>query len=69
MGLSILHVKLCLVALVRGFDWAPVAGQNVDLTELDGFFKTMKKPLRACITKRFNATPAMHEAKTLDVKR
>nr|XP_051210874.1 cytochrome P450 89A2-like [Lolium perenne] len=56
MGLSILHVKLCLVALVRGFEWAPVAGQNVDLTELDGFFKTMKKPLRACITKRFNAT-------------
>jgi hypothetical protein len=50
-----LHVKLFLAALVREFEWAPVPGEKVDLTELDGFFKTMKKPLRARIAQRLNA--------------
>ncbi|XP_034593213.1 cytochrome P450 89A2 [Setaria viridis] len=51
MGLGMLHVKLFLAALVREFDWAPPAGETVDLTEWDGFFKTMSKPLRATITR------------------
>jgi cytochrome P450 len=55
MGLAMLHVKLFLAALVREFEWAPVPGDKVDLTELDGFFKTMKKPLRARIAQRLNA--------------
>jgi cytochrome P450 len=55
MGLAMLHVKLFLAALVREFEWAPVPGEKVDLTELDGFFKTMKKPLRARIAQRLNA--------------
>jgi cytochrome P450 len=60
MGLAMVHVKLFLAALVRDFEWAlPVPGHNnVDLTELDGLFKTMKNPLRACIAKRLNPAAA-----------
>ncbi|KAF8688181.1 hypothetical protein HU200_042415 [Digitaria exilis] len=51
MGMVLIGCVLC--ALVREFEWAP-SGQSagVDLTELDMFFKVMKKPLRARITPR-----------------
>jgi hypothetical protein len=40
-----------LAALVREFEWAAPT-DAVDFTELDAFFKTMKKPLSARITPR-----------------
>ncbi|CAO2149702.1 unnamed protein product [Urochloa humidicola] len=53
VGLGTMHVRCFLAALVREFQWAPPeeAG-GVDMTEIDGFFKVMKTPLRACITPR-----------------
>ncbi|XP_047042644.1 cytochrome P450 89A2-like [Lolium rigidum] len=50
MGLAMLNVKCFMAALVRDFEWADES--SVDLTELDGFFKVMKKPLRAHVTPR-----------------
>ncbi|KAM0845432.1 hypothetical protein ACQ4PT_056383 [Festuca glaucescens] len=50
MGLAMLNVKCFMAALVREFEWAEES--SVDLTELDGFFKVMKKPLRAHVTPR-----------------
>ncbi|OEL12580.1 Cytochrome P450 89A2 [Dichanthelium oligosanthes] len=47
-GMGMMHIKCFLAALVREFEWAPAAGgRGVDFTELDGFFKVMKTPLRA----------------------
>ncbi|CAL5033837.1 unnamed protein product [Urochloa decumbens] len=47
-GMGMMHVKCFLAALVREFKWAPAADSGgVDFTELDGFFKVMKTPLRA----------------------
>ncbi|VAH40905.1 unnamed protein product [Triticum turgidum subsp. durum] len=51
-GLATMHVKSFIAALVPEFEWAPPAGGGVDLTELDGFFKVMKRPLRARVTRR-----------------
>ena len=51
-GLATMHVKSFIAALVAEFEWAPPAGGGVDLTELDGFFKVMKRPLRARVTRR-----------------
>ncbi|CAL5028868.1 unnamed protein product [Urochloa decumbens] len=53
-GMGMMHVKCFLAALVREFEWAPAAdrGGVVDFTELDGFFKVMKTPLRAVPTHR-----------------
>uniref|UniRef100_A0ACD5Z0J4 Uncharacterized protein n=1 Tax=Avena sativa TaxID=4498 RepID=A0ACD5Z0J4_AVESA len=53
-GLATMHVKSFVAALVREFEWAPPpsGGGAVDLTELDGFFKVMKTPLRAGVTLR-----------------
>uniref|UniRef100_A0ACD5TQS8 Uncharacterized protein n=1 Tax=Avena sativa TaxID=4498 RepID=A0ACD5TQS8_AVESA len=52
-GLATMHVKSFVAALVREFEWAPPpSGEDVDLTELDGFFKVMKNPLRARVTLR-----------------
>ncbi|RCV32594.1 LOW QUALITY PROTEIN: hypothetical protein SETIT_7G015600v2 [Setaria italica] len=45
-GMGMMHVKCFLAALVREFEWAD-GGGDVDFTELDGFFKVMKTPLRA----------------------
>ena len=52
-NLAMVHIKcfLILAALVREFEWAPSAG-GVDLTELNGFFKVMKKPLLARVRRR-----------------
>ena len=49
-GLATMHVKSFVAALVREFEWEPPARGGVDLTELDGFFKVMKTPLRARVT-------------------
>ncbi|KAL6885624.1 hypothetical protein ACP4OV_010403 [Aristida adscensionis] len=43
-GMGMMHIKCFLAALVREFEWAAAGG--VDMTELDGFFKVMKTPLR-----------------------
>ncbi|VAI92541.1 unnamed protein product [Triticum turgidum subsp. durum] len=55
MSMGMLHTKCFVVALVREFEWAPSAedrGGGIDMTELDGFSKLMKKPLTACVTRR-----------------
>ena len=47
-GMGMVHIKCFLAGLVREFEWAPAAdGCAIDFTELDGFFKVMKTPLRA----------------------
>ncbi|KAL6839787.1 hypothetical protein ACP4OV_030475 [Aristida adscensionis] len=45
-GMGMMHVKCFLAALVREFEWAAPAAGGVDMTELDGFFKVMRTPLR-----------------------
>ncbi|CAN6247791.1 unnamed protein product [Urochloa humidicola] len=48
MGMA--HVKCFLAELVRELEWAPPAdGAGIDFTELDGFIKWMKTPLRVSI--------------------
>lgn len=51
VGLAMATMKCFLAALVLEFEWAPPTNAAVDLTELDGFLKTMKKPLSACLTR------------------
>ncbi|KAK3133230.1 hypothetical protein QOZ80_6AG0534030 [Eleusine coracana subsp. coracana] len=56
-GLGMLHIKMFLAALVREFQWAPLAddgGSGIDLKEQNGFFKVMQTPLRARIAPRHN---------------
>ncbi|KAI5004412.1 hypothetical protein ZWY2020_031655 [Hordeum vulgare] len=50
VGLAMATMKCFLAALVREFEWEPPTNAVVDLTELDGFLKTMKKPLSARLT-------------------
>ena len=52
--MGMMHIKWFLAALVRDFEWAPSPSPDggVDLTEHNGFFKVMKKPLSARITPR-----------------
>lgn len=52
VGLAMLMLKCFLAALVREFHWAAPTDAVIDLTELDGFLKTMKKPLSARLTRR-----------------
>jgi cytochrome P450 len=52
VGLAMGIIKCFLAALVREFEWAPPSDAVVDLTELDGFLKTMKMPLSARLTRR-----------------
>uniref|UniRef100_A0A0D9ZGN6 Cytochrome P450 n=1 Tax=Oryza glumipatula TaxID=40148 RepID=A0A0D9ZGN6_9ORYZ len=51
MGLGVAHACLLVAALVREFEWAAATG-GVDLTEVNGFFKMMRTPLRARATPR-----------------
>jgi cytochrome P450 len=53
-GVAMVNIKCFLAALVREFDWAPPTEDcaGVDLTELDTFIRTMKKPLSARLTPR-----------------
>ncbi|CAM0908265.1 unnamed protein product [Alopecurus aequalis] len=53
--MGMMHIKWFLAALVREFEWAPSPEDRtggVDLTEHNGFFKVMKKPLSARLTRR-----------------
>ncbi|XP_037475230.1 cytochrome P450 89A2-like [Triticum urartu] len=53
VGMAMVNMKCFLAALVREFEWAPPTGTiAIDLTELDSFFKVMKKPLSARVTRR-----------------
>uniref|UniRef100_A0ACD5ZXF8 Uncharacterized protein n=1 Tax=Avena sativa TaxID=4498 RepID=A0ACD5ZXF8_AVESA len=53
VGLAMAILKSFLAALVLEFEWAPPTDAVVvDLTELEGFLKTMKKPLSARLTRR-----------------
>ncbi|KAL6885455.1 hypothetical protein ACP4OV_010234 [Aristida adscensionis] len=50
MGMA--HIKCFLAELVREFEWAPPVEGGIDFTEVDGFRKSMKTPLRVRITRR-----------------
>ncbi|XBI92470.1 hypothetical protein VPH35_029520 [Triticum aestivum] len=54
MGLAMVNIKCFLGALVREFEWAPPVegGGGVDMTDLNVFFKVMKKPLSTRVTRR-----------------
>ncbi|KAM0857176.1 hypothetical protein ACQ4PT_048635 [Festuca glaucescens] len=53
-GVAMVNIKCFLAALVRELEWAAPTEDcaGVDLTELDTFIKTMKKPLSARLTPR-----------------
>ncbi|XP_037471167.1 cytochrome P450 89A2-like [Triticum dicoccoides] len=53
VGMAMVNMKCFLAALMREFEWAlPIGTGAVDLTEMDSFFKVMKKPLSARVTRR-----------------
>uniref|UniRef100_A0A453C215 Cytochrome P450 n=1 Tax=Aegilops tauschii subsp. strangulata TaxID=200361 RepID=A0A453C215_AEGTS len=54
MGMAVVNIKCFLAALVREFEWAPPVegGGGVDMTDLNVFFKVMKKPLSTRVTRR-----------------
>ncbi|KAL6885457.1 hypothetical protein ACP4OV_010236 [Aristida adscensionis] len=52
MGLT--HIKCFLAELVRELEWSPPAEGCIDFTDVDGFRKLMKKPLRVRSTPRNN---------------
>jgi cytochrome P450 len=54
MNLAMVNIKCILAALVRKFEWElPAQGcRGVDMTDLNLFFKVMKKPLSARVTRR-----------------
>ncbi|KAM3387229.1 hypothetical protein ACQJBY_010207 [Aegilops geniculata] len=51
MGLAMVNIKCFLAALVREFEWAE-GGGGVDMTDLNVFFKVMKKPPSTRVTRR-----------------
>ncbi|MQL97122.1 hypothetical protein Taro_029806 [Colocasia esculenta] len=52
LGLAMLHLEYFVANLVRAFEWKPVDGEEVDLTEKLEFTVVMKNPLSARITQR-----------------
>ncbi|KAH0663208.1 hypothetical protein KY284_028139 [Solanum tuberosum] len=52
--LALLHLEYFVANLVWHFEWKPVDGNNVDLSEKLEFIVTMKNPLRAHIRPRVN---------------
>nr|XP_010934622.2 cytochrome P450 89A2 [Elaeis guineensis] len=50
--LAMLHLEYFVANLVREFEWKPVDGEEVDLSEKPEFTVVMKNPLRACILPR-----------------
>ncbi|XP_047071309.1 cytochrome P450 89A2-like [Lolium rigidum] len=55
VGMGMMLIKCFLATLVGEFEWAPAAQDcsgGVDVTELNGFLKLMKKPLSARVTPR-----------------
>ncbi|XP_016564144.2 cytochrome P450 89A2 [Capsicum annuum] len=54
-ALAMLHLKYFMANLVWHFQWNPVQGDNVDLSEKHEFTVVMKNPLRARICPRVNS--------------
>ncbi|RWR87829.1 cytochrome P450 89A2-like protein [Cinnamomum micranthum f. kanehirae] len=52
LNLAMLHLEYFVANLVIEFEWKTVDGEEVDLTEKEGFTIVMKKPLKAKITPR-----------------
>ncbi|WOK97154.1 Cytochrome P450 [Canna indica] len=52
LGLAMLHLQYFVANLVREFEWKPVEGEEVDLSETQELTIMMKYPLRARITPR-----------------
>ncbi|MQM21457.1 hypothetical protein Taro_054498 [Colocasia esculenta] len=52
IGLAMLHLEFFVANLVWAFEWKPVDGGEVDLTETLAFTVVMKNPLRACVVPR-----------------
>ncbi|RWR87810.1 cytochrome P450 89A2-like protein isoform X1 [Cinnamomum micranthum f. kanehirae] len=52
LNLAMLHLQYFVANLVREFEWNPVKGEEVDLSEKLEFTTVMKKPLKAKITQR-----------------
>ncbi|KAH6815375.1 cytochrome P450 [Perilla frutescens var. frutescens] len=49
---ALLHLKYFVANLIRRFEWKPIEGDGVDLTEKAEFTIVMKNPLRATISPR-----------------
>ncbi|KAM3319613.1 hypothetical protein P3S67_006813 [Capsicum chacoense] len=54
-ALAMLHLEYFVANLVWHFQWNPVQGDNVDLSEKHEFTVVMKNPLRARICPRVNS--------------
>ncbi|CAL9208015.1 unnamed protein product [Musa hybrid cultivar] len=52
LGLAMLHLEYFVANLVKEFEWKPVAGEEVDLSEKTEFTVVMKHPLRARLLPR-----------------
>ncbi|KZV21240.1 hypothetical protein F511_23195 [Dorcoceras hygrometricum] len=52
LTLALLHLEYFVANLIWKFEWIPVQGDHVDLTEKQEFTIVMKNPLRARITTR-----------------
>ncbi|EEF30898.1 cytochrome P450, putative [Ricinus communis] len=52
-GLAMLHLEYLVANLVWQFEWRPVNGEDVDLTEKYGITISMKNPLRVLLSPRF----------------
>ncbi|XXG76471.1 hypothetical protein AAC387_Pa08g0812 [Persea americana] len=52
LNLAMLHLQYFVANLVREFEWNPVKGEEVDLSEKLELTTVMKKPLKAKITQR-----------------
>lgn len=50
--LALLHLEYFVANLIRSFEWRPLQGDEVDLTEKPEFTIVMKNPLRATISPR-----------------
>ncbi|XP_059304368.1 cytochrome P450 89A2-like [Lycium ferocissimum] len=55
LALAMLHLEYFVGNLVWHFQWKPVEGDDVDLSEKLEFTVVMKNPLRACICPRVNS--------------
>ncbi|KAH7523140.1 hypothetical protein JRO89_XSUnG0084500 [Xanthoceras sorbifolium] len=52
LGVSMHNLEYLVANLVWCFEWTPVNGENVDLSEKIGLTTDLKNPLRACISPR-----------------
>ncbi|XP_073037217.1 cytochrome P450 89A2-like [Primulina eburnea] len=52
LTLALVHLEYFVANLIWNFEWIPVEGDEVDLTEKQEFTTVMKNPLRARITPR-----------------